>query len=160
VIYDALERCYTVAAANFVTDLTALAAAKGITVVTSCNFVKRQTAEEINRLQGTLPACGIYALNAQTQGRDQTKRDSLISVVFDYYAEDTDPLKVSKQVELAAEVLVKVADQLPNSLTYGGGVLPGSITVQLSRGFTEADQTNWWRRAIVTMPVWDRDSGL
>lgn len=159
-IYDAVERCYTVTNTNFAADLAALATAKSLTVDTTVNLIKRQSAETFTRLQAELPACGIYGLEADTQAKDQTKRDSLVVMTWDYYDEDTDPQKVAKQVELAAAAILRTIDRIVNTLTFGAGEVPGSVRVRLTEGFIEANEKNYWRRAIVTAPVWDRDEGL
>src|SRR4029077_3764328 len=103
-IFDAIEQAYVVANANFTSDLAALATAKGVTVNTACNFVTRQDADIFVARGLALPACGIIAdpaRDTQTQGKDQTKRDSEVGLVFDYYAVDTDLVKVAEQAELA-----------------------------------------------------------
>lgn len=169
-IYDAIETAYTVALANFTTDLTALAVAKGITINTGVTFVKRQDAETCKDMGAPLPCCGIYGLSATTQGRDQTKRDNVNVIVFDYYAESVDPVKLAKQVDLVPEAILMSVDRLPGAGggVYGVGEGPRSITVAWSRGYAETEESqsevpvkpNYFRRATVTVPVWDRDTGL
>ena len=164
-IYDSIETAYTVLLANFATDLAALAAAKGVTIVTTCTFEKRQSVERALELRAVKPFCCINGRRSSTQGRDQGKRDSLSIVAFDYYAEGTDPVKLAKQVELAAEAIYLSADDMPGVDTvFGVGEEPLSWSVEFSDGYIEAASDsvtpNYFRRATVTVPVWDRDTGL
>jgi len=164
-IFDAIEQLYTIAAANFSADLATLAAAKSVTVVTTCNFVKRQDADLFVSLQLALPACGIYAdpaRDTRTQAKDQTKRDNDVALVLDYYATDTDPVKLGKQVELAAEALLQSIDRVAVAGLggiYGAGETPGSIAVLLDQ-IEPRDSTNYGRRARVRFLLNDRDTGL
>lgn len=164
-IFDAIEQANSIAAANFTADLTALAAAKSVTVTANCNFVMRQDADFYVSRQLGLPACGIYADPARdtlTQGKDQTKRDNDVALVFDYYAVDTDHVKLGKQVELAAEALLMSIDRLATAGVggiYGVGEGPGTIRVVLDQ-IEKRDSTNYGRRARVRFIVNDRDTGL
>lgn len=159
-IYDAIEGAYTVVLTNFATDLAALATAKGVTITTTASIVKRQKAETFGTYQIALPAVGVYGKKVVTQGKSNGYRDNLSTVVFDYYAVGPDPVILAKQAELAAEALLKSIDRLNGADPYGAGVLPGSITVEFNDGFEEVQIPNYARRAIVTCPVWDQDTGL
>ncbi|HWP38945.1 MAG TPA: hypothetical protein VNL18_15470 [Gemmatimonadales bacterium] len=161
-IYDAVEQAYTVAAANFTADLNALAAAKGVTAPPAATLIKRQRAETYIALGAALPALGIYLLRVATQAKSQGKRDSVVSLVFDYYLEGTDPTLLAKQAELAAEAVLRTVDRLADagSGIYGAGEGSGSVTIELSDGYDPADENKFFHRAQVTVPVWDEDTGL
>lgn len=165
-IYDAIERAYAVALANFSADLTALAAAKGITVTTTCAFQKRQSVERALDFNAAKPFCCITGRRATTMGRVSGRRDSLSTVVFDYYAEGTDPVRLAKQVQLAAEALLRSADRCPGdgSSVFGVGEEMGSMTIDFTDGYLEtasaSDEPNYYGRATVTIPIWDQDVGL
>lgn len=158
-LFDALERVWTVTNANFNTDLTALAGVKGVTGF-SAVILKRQTAEMIVAKNATQPTIGIYAIRALTQSSEQGKRDSLCTVGADLVITGSDPALVQKQVELGAEVLVReMTDRVPTgaATTYGAGVERLSVTVEISDGYTEGQAPNYIGIASVTVPVWDRD---
>ena len=162
-IYDAVEQAYAVVSANFATDFAALVAAKGVTGTQPVQtIVKRQTAELYVSLNAVLPAIGVYGLEARTQAKLQTVRDNECVLVFDYYAEGTDPVAVAKQVELAAEALLMSVDRISSAASglFGAGELLGAVRVVLTEGFVEATQGTYARRAQVTFTAQDRDTGL
>lgn len=164
-LYDAVEQVYTVVLANFTTDLGALATAKGVSVTATVGVIKRQTAETMVALGADLPAIGVYTVAGSTQAKDQGKRDTLTTMVLDYYAEGTDPANLAKQAELAAEALLRSIDRLWPALEGGGGNAVGSVGIVMTPGYqevrqNEAEQTVYNHRATVTFPVMDRDSGL
>lgn len=164
-IYDAIEAVYTVVLANFATDMAALVAAKSVADVNAkINVVKRQPAETYVDRGLALPAVGVYGLRIATQAKNQGARDNVSTVVLDYYAEGADPVVLAKQVELAAEALLVSVDKVTPS---GGGVfgaaeLVGSVTIELTESYVEAkpDATDrrYWRRALISFPVHDRDT--
>lgn len=162
-IFDQVEQLYTVVNTNFATDLGALATAKGVTINTGATFVKRQNADVFFALGVTLPACGIYVTRASTKAKQQGIRDTTGTAVFDYYAEDADPVKVAKQAELAAEALLMSVDRMATAGAgvFGAAELEDSITVEMSDGFEKrASEGRYWRRAVVRFAIYDRDTGL
>lgn len=160
-IYDQIEQAYSIASQSFPGDLAALATAKNVSITTSCTFVKRQHADLFVQLGIVTPACGVYLTRVVTAVKSQTHRDVTGAAVFDYYATDPDPVKLAKQVELAAEALLKSVDRLcGGDIIYGAGVLDDSITVELSDGYEQTVAPNYWRRALVRFPLYDRDTGL
>jgi hypothetical protein len=165
-IFDAVEVCASVLATNFATDLAGLAMAKGVTITTTADIVKRQDAETFLALnQGKeTPTLGVDALSAATQGRDQGKRDTRTEVSIDYYCEADDPATAGIQSELAAEAILLTMDRLPTS---GSGVFgiaeePESARIEMTKGYVEAKAATsgrrWWRLATVQFPVYDRDT--
>ena len=162
-LFDAVEQVYVVVLANFTTDLGALATAKGVSVTATAGIIKRQTAPTFLGLGADLPAIGVYATDGVTQAKDQGKRDTLTTMVLDYYAEGTDPANLAKQAELAAEALLQSVDRLWPGLEGGGGNAVGSIGITMTPGYqeirqNEAGQTVYNHRATVTFPVMDRDT--
>ena len=162
-IYDQVEQAYTVAAANFAADYSALLTAKGVASPGSIPLIKRQSVPTALRYGKTPPFVGVVSLAATTQAKDQGKRDTRGLLAYDVYIKGTDPALVAKQVELAAEALLRSVDRLPTS---GGGVfgaaeLPLSLTVSLSDDEDEeVEEGKYGRRATVSFPTWDRDEGL
>lgn len=161
-IFDAVQRAHTVTATNLATDLAALCTAKSVTNPGTITLVKRQKAETFIALGSPLPALGIYGLRAVTQAKDQGKRDSLVTVVWDFYIEGTDPTLIAKQAELVAESVLRTVDRLAASGDglYGAGELAQSVTVEMSDNYQEAEELKWFQRAVVTAPVHDRDEGV
>lgn len=162
-IFDAVETAAAVLAANFSTDFTALASAKGVADLASPpQFVMRQKAEMFTTLGIILPAIGIYVPHATTGAKWQTTRASVHRCVFDWYARGTTPDLLAKQTELAAEVMLKTIDRLAGYAAgvEGAGELEDSITIDLTDGYDKTIEPNYDRRAVVTFPLNDRDSGL
>lgn len=164
-LFDAVERVFTVVNANFQADVNILTGLKGVTALTLAanSITKRQTAELMLRNGAALPGIGIYAIRAQTNMADGGlggKRDSLCTVAADLVIKGTDPVLVQEQLELGAEVLVKeMCDRTPGggSLTFGAGVERLSVSVTISDGYSEDDAPNYLGVATVTVPVWDRE---
>jgi hypothetical protein len=156
-IYDAVETVYAVVNANFATDYAALAAAKGVTVVTPVGIIKRQKADIFVPLGATLPAIGIYGLSATTQVKDQAKRDVFCTMAFDFYDRGTDPVALAKQTELAAEALLLSIDRMWPTAAGGAGEGDNSITVTLMDGYDETAELQYERRATITFPLMNRD---
>lgn len=162
-LFDALERVYTVVNANFNTDLNTLAVAKGVMAFTA-TVIKRQTAAMTIAKAATKPTIGIYSISAQTQMADGGlggKRDSLCIVAADLVITGPDAGLVQKQIELGAEVLVKaMTDRVPQgtTTTFAGGLARQSVTVDISDGYTDAQAPDYIGVATVTVPVWDRDN--
>jgi hypothetical protein len=160
VIHDVAEQVYATTEANFATDHAALLTAKGVTGFTpTVLIVKRLAAETFIALGVALPALGIRVVRAVTQAKDQGKRDSLDTVVWDLYAEHTDPVVLAKWVELGAEAVLLTIDRLWSAAggLFGAGELPESVSVDLTEGVEEGEGLRYWRRAQVTCPVHDRD---
>lgn len=167
-IYDAIEAVYTTVNANFNTDLAALVSAKGLSgLTTSATLFKRQRAETFVELgaaaNGQLPAIGIYGTAVTTEAKWQGKRDPECTVVLDYYARGTDPVKLAQQTELAAEALLLSIDKVYPTAAGGAGEGFGSINIELTDAYMETDKPdsqtakNYGHRAIVTFIVVDRD---
>lgn len=168
-IHDQVERCYTIADANFATDFEALITAKGLGgegFTTTATIVKRQTAETFVNLGITLPAVGVYARPAETGAKSQGRRQTRGLMVYDYYCEDDDPSKACRQRDLAAEASLKLVDRIAGGSdgVYGAGELMRSVTIELEDGLNEPGlpkpAARGWARAIIAFPVWDEDTGL
>jgi hypothetical protein len=160
-IYDAIEQAYLVVNSNFATDMAALVALKSESgLTTTATIEKRQRAERFIALQAAGPTIGIWGRGVVTQAKVGTGwRDNVSSVVLDYYCTGTDPVKVAKQAELAAEALLKSIDRMSDQAqgVYGAGELRGSVTVDLSDGYLEVKADTYYRRAQITFPLTDRD---
>lgn len=164
-IYDAAEKAYEVATTNFTADFIALIAAKGLGglgLTTAATLIKRQDAETFIGLNAALPAIGVIGRRAHTQAKDQSKRDNVSEIVYDYFAVGPEPSTIAKQAELAAEALLRSIDRLwaSGSGVFGAGELPGSISIDFDPGYVEVQQPNYGARARVSFPVTDRDEGL
>lgn len=157
-IYDAIEAAYTVVNANFATDYAALAATKGVAIVTPVGIIKRQKADIFVPLGATLPAIGIYGVSGTTQVKDQGKRDTICALAFDFYDRGTDPVALAKQAELAAEALLQSIDRMWPTAAGGAGEGDGSITITLADGYDETAELKYERRATITFPLVDRDA--
>ncbi len=162
-LFDAIERAYTVVNANYNTDVNTLLTAKGVTVFTA-QVLKRETAEIMKAKNQTLPAVGIYAIDAETQMADGGlggKRDSLVQVGADLVIVGTDPVLIQEQVELGCEVLVKeLCERVPNgtTTTFAGGLQRGSVKVSMLDGYTDEQGVNYMAVGTVRVPIWDRDN--
>jgi hypothetical protein len=165
VLYDSVEQAYVIASANFATDIAALTTAKGVTALGAVTIIKRQRAETSKRLANpatTLKTLGIYVTRAMTQAKDQQKRDSLSTLVYDLYVEGLDPSLLAKQAELGVEALLRSIDRfaVSGAGVFGAGELLRSVNIQMSDGYEETVTPRYWHRAEVTFPVHDRDEGL
>ena len=162
-LFDALERVYTVVNANFNADLATLSGLKSVTAF-SAAIVKRETAEIMRAKYQTFPAIGLYSIGAETQmaeGGLGGKRDSTCDVAADLVIVGTDPVLVQEQVELGAEVLVKcMTDRVPQgaATTFAGGLQKGSVKVTISDGYTDEQGVNYMALATVRVPIFDRDN--
>lgn len=162
-LFDALERVYTVVSANFNADLATLAGLKGVTAFTA-TVIKRQTAAMTLAKVAAKPTVGIYSIGVRTKMADGGlggKRDSLCTIAADLVITGPDAALVQKQIELGAEVLVKaMTDRVPQGTTtvFAGGLEPQSVTVDISEGYTDAQAPDYIGVATVTVPVWDRDN--
>lgn len=162
-LYDQVEQCYTVLAANFAADYAALLAAKSVASPGTVTIIKRQSVNTALRYSQAPPFVGVFSLAGKTQAKDQSKRDTEGLVAFDIYmtgAGATGASLVASQVELAAEAVLLTVDRLAGSGrgVYGAGELPFGTTVQLSDDTDEEVQQGLYgRRATVTVPVRDRD---
>lgn len=162
-LFDALERVYTVTNASFNADLAALAGTKGVTGFTA-GILKRETAEIMRAKYQAFPAIGIYSIEAQTQmakGGLGGMRDAVCIVGADLVIVGTDPVLVQEQVELGAEVLVKcLTDRVPQgaNTTFAGGLQDGSVSVSITDGYTDEQSVNYMAIATVRAPIFDRDN--
>jgi len=162
-LFDALERVYTVVNGNFNADLTTLAGLKSVTAF-SAAIVKRETVEIMRNKYQAFPAIGIYAIDAVTQMADGGlggKRDSTVMVGADLVIVGTDPALVQAQIELGAEVLVKeMCERVPQgaNTTFAGGLQKGSVSVTISDGYTDEQGVNYIALATVRVPIFDRDN--
>jgi hypothetical protein len=162
-LFDAIERVYTVTNANFNADVNTLLTAKGVTVF-SATVLKRETAEIMRAKYQTFPAVGIYAIDADTQMADGGlggKRDSDCAVAADLVIVGTDPVLVQEQVELGCEVLVKeMCDRVPTgaTTTFAGGLQRRSVKVSITDGYTDEQGVNYMAIGTVRVPVFDRDN--
>jgi len=162
-LFDALERVYTVVNANFNADLTTLAGLKSVTAF-SAAIVKRETAEVMRNKYQAFPAIGIYAIEAVTQMADGGlggKRDATVMVGADLVIVGTDPVLVQEQIELGAEVLVKeMCERVPQgaNTTFAGGLQKDSVQVTISDGYTDEQGVNYIALATVRVPIFDRDN--
>jgi hypothetical protein len=165
VLYDAIEQVYSIVNANFAADFAALLTQKGLGglgLVTSADIVKRQTAEVFVAKRKTLPSIGIYGVRAVTRAKDQGKRDSRNTIAMDYFASgpESDGAKLQKQVELAAETLLKSVDRIVGGVgggVFGAAVQDEDITVDLQDAYVEGETPTYLGVATVTFSVDDRD---
>lgn len=162
-IYDIIERAATVLDDNFTTDLDVLVAAKTLSGLdTQATLYKRQMAELFaDQHAPALPGIGIYVTTVATQAKRQGKRDNNAMTVFDYYARHLDAEKLSQQVELAVEALMRSVDRLFDSVgVLDAGAEQGSVLVVVTPVAQPAGMKFYERRAVVSFPVQDRDDGL
>lgn len=163
-IFDQVEVAYSVLAANFATDYTALLTAKSVTSPGTVKIVKRQSVVTALRYGTQPPLMGVMSLAAQTQAKDQGKRDNRGLVAFDLYITGTDPALVAKQVEVGAEACLRSVDRIGESAqrgVFGAGEIPLSVQVTLSDDADEEVQEGkYGRRATVSFSIWDRDEGI
>lgn len=165
-IYEPVEICAAVMAAQFEAKMTALIAAKGVAggVDPSVTVYKRRSAEIYAPLEATtLPGLGIYCTSVRTQMKRQGSRDSTPTIVFDYFARGTDAEVLARQCELAAEAIIAVLDLIPvsgNDGLWEAGAIEGSVTVAIQGSSHIEGQDNYEDRVIVTCPVEFRDVGL
>ena len=164
-LHDTVERVWVVVNTNFAADMAAVITAKGLGaagLTATATIIKRQTAEIFAAKQATVPTIGVYGIRAVTQAKDQGKRDSQNTVGIDYYATGMDASKLQKQVEVAAEALLRSVDRIAGSGggVFGAAVQDGSITVDLLDGYTEGAAPAYIGVATVTFPVDDREDGL
>jgi hypothetical protein len=162
-LFDAIERVYTVTNANLNADIATLCGLKGVTVFTPA-IVKRQTAEIMRAKGQALPAVGIYGIDVDTQmakGGLGGSRDSDCAVAADLVIVGTDPVLVQEQAELGAEALVKcMTDRVPTgaTTTFAGGLQLRSVKVSISDGYTDEQGSNYMAIATVRVPIYDRDN--
>ena len=167
-ILDAIEQTWTLTSDNFAADMQALRALYNLPELdVTATIIKRQRTEISLALGKAPPLLGIVAVGARTNAKDQGKRDTQVRVEWDYYAEGVEtaaPL-LAKQVELACEAVLLTVDRIAGSglLVFGGGELPGDVSIELSEGIEEkgTDATGtrlYWRRALIGATVWDRDN--
>lgn len=164
-IYDAIERAFAIANANFATDLAALETAKSVDIDATVTLYKRQMAE-LFADEDNLPGLGVYGTTTTSHAArgpsGSAHRDSQNNVVFDYYAVGTDAETLSIQVELAAEALVGLFDKMLGGSQgiIDAGAAENSILVQISPVAQIEGSKNFERRVTVSGPIEDRDSGL
>lgn len=162
-IYDAIEKASAIVTANFGTDMAAVIADKGeVGLDATVTIEKRQRAETFIALGAAKPTIGISGRANVAQAKVGSGwRDTTSVIVLDYFCNGTDPVKVSKQAELAAEALYRCIDKMPNSggsgVVFGAGEIAGSITTEMSDDYQKDGSDKWYRRAKVTFPLTDRD---
>ena len=164
-IYDAIERVYTVLNANLLTDWNALLTSNSLTTIASLTIRKREDAEKMraNGVAFTTPAIGIYGLHFNTNFADGGlggKRDSLNRISADLVIVGTDGALIQKQVELGAQALVKgMCERViqGGSLTFGGGIERGSVSGDFESGYMDEQGSSYISLATVTVPIWDRE---
>lgn len=162
-LFDALERVYTVVNANFNADLATLCGLKSVATFTAA-VVKRQTADIMRAKYQAFPAVGLYAIGADTQMADGGlggKRDSDCDVAADLVLVGTDPVLVQEQGELGAEILVKdMCERVPQgaNTTFAGGLQKRSVKVTISDGYTDEQGVNYMVLVTVRVPIFDRDN--
>lgn len=178
-IFDAVERTLSVVKANFDADMKALVAAK-----VTAGALKQGEADQIDqkatiydRLPSEvfaahpegdddalgLPGVGVYSGPMTTQAKWQGKRDSRAVVVLDYFAIGEDPRLLEIQVELAAEVLLRAVDRIPEAALageLGAGEDPNSVDVLPFALARTAGLDFYQDRVTVTFPILDQDTGL
>lgn len=162
-IHDQVERAYTVLATNFAADYAALLTAKAVASPGTVKIVKRQSVVTALRYGALPPLLGVVSLAAQTQAKDQGKRDTRGLVAYDLYISGSDPALVAKQVEIGAEACMRSVDRLAESGAgvFGAGELPLSVQITLSDDEDEEVQEGkYGRRATVSFSMWDRDEGV
>ena len=162
-LYDAVEQAFSVLNSNFAADYTAALSSKGVTSPGTVKIVKRQSIKTALRYMVQPPVLGVISLASRTQAKDQGKRDSQSLVAYDLYIKGSDPALVAKQIELAAEAMMRSVDRLAASGNgvFGAAEVPLSATVTLSDDEDEeVEEGKYGRRVTVSFPVWDRDEGV
>jgi len=164
VIYDAVEKAYEIILANYATDMTAVIASKaGLTGISNAATIeKRQDVRKSIKLGAAKPTISVQGRRADTQAKVGSGwRDSVSSIVLDYFCNGADPVKVAIQAELAGEALMRCVDKMPNSggagTVFGAAEMVGSALVELSDGYEKDGAGKWYRTARVTFPITDRD---
>lgn len=162
-MYDAIERCVAVLAANFATDLAALAAAKSVTLFsTTATLYPRLGARGFETQ--TLPGIGVHARSLTTTlPRNQALRDSNTTVIVEYLARTptgatvADAATLGKQGELAAQAILRAADRMAGA----GDVLDvQSIEVATEGAQKREGQTQWEVLMEIRFTVITREQGL
>lgn len=164
-LFDAIERAWSVVNTNFQADWNALATAKSVanTGFTAVTIVKRESADSMIARALTEPCIGIYGLGGQTQmaqGGVGGMRNTLNRVVADLVNVGSDPVLIQKQVELGIETLVKcLTDRVANgpTQTFGGGVELLSVEYEITDAYKDQAAPNYICVGTVTVPIWDRD---
>lgn len=164
-LFDSLERAWTVVNANFQTDWNTLAGIKGVanTGFTAVTIVKRESAESM--IEGGLaePSIGIYGLGGNTQmakGGTGGRRDSINRIVAELVNVGDDPSLIQTQVELAIEVLIKdLCERIGQgaATTYAGGLEPGSVEYEVTDAYKRQQAPNYICVGTVTVPIYDED---
>jgi hypothetical protein len=163
VITDTVDQVWLMTNDWFPVDMQMLASLYNVPMTTTATVIKRQSVETALAEGATIPVLGIVALRCTTNAKDQGKRDSLTTVEWDYYAEAATVASLGvlqKQVELAAQAILYTIDRLAGSglQVFGGGDLPGSVEVTVTEGVNEGEAPRYWRRAVVTAPIWQREN--
>lgn len=162
-LFDALERVYTVVNANFNADLATLCSAKGVTTLTAA-IIKRQDADYMRKHYQVFPAIGLYSDGADTQMADGGlggKRDSDCDIRADLVIVGTDGPLMQAQGELSAEVLVKaMCERVPQgaNTTFAGGLQKRSVSVAVSSVPLDEQGVNYMVLVTVRVPIFDRDN--
>lgn len=165
---------------NFDTDMAALVAAKvtagrldsiqADAMDQTATVYERLAAEEFAAHpdedgpdQEKLPGIGVYAGPLTTQARWQGRRDARAVVVLDYFATGSDPVVLGKQVELAAEALLRSIDRIPEAAPageLGAAELKDEIAVVIAGSSRERGLDYYQDRVTLTFPILEQDTGL
>lgn len=156
-IYDAVEDVASILAANFSTDLAALATAHSVTVDSTVTVKKRQGVENLVARGTLLPCLGVVGADASTQAVFQGTRDATVTITCDYYATGTDADVLAAQADLVAEAILLTVDRLWPTIGVGAGEADRSIAISLTGAFEPPDENTFSRRVTVTFPVIVRD---
>lgn len=170
VIYDVIEQVAPILIANYTSDLTALATAKGVAILPTAGGIdatitlyKWLDAESFVPVeQNALPGLGVDWENIVTQARRQDKRDHVHYLVADYFARGTDSTVLTKQLALAAETLLHRIDQIWNTaggFVYGAGEADQSIRIE-QYPLGGYGQDTYEGRVRIHFPVNEEDQGL
>lgn len=163
-IYDVVEAVSDVVVLFFGPKLAALATAKQHQeIVQSATVYPRRRAVDFAAKDGAeLPAIGVYSLgNTLTNARRQDLRDSLVTVVLDYFARGKDSEALVVQAELAAEAMVGCVDKVYGSAVgvFGAGEAEASVLVTMF-DVAPYGEEYYEQRVTVRFEVNERDTGL
>lgn len=165
-IYDAVERAYSILTANFATDMAALLTAKSLSGNSTVTVVKRRSAEHEAANQdanlATTPRIGVWAETAVTQAKMQDdRRDSIVMVTMEYVCRGTDEDTIAIQAEIAAEAIMMSVDAMSGDTSViGASEDTGETTVELRRTSHATGQQYAQEVVQVISPIVDRDIGL
>lgn len=157
-IYEVVERAVEVFAANFATDMQALATAHDLPVDTDVTVYPRREAGEFAAHE-VLPGLGVWSPGARTQAHGgQSIRKSRVTVVADYYARHADVDLLTAQVELAAEAILRSVDRMPDaSGVRGAGEENETVRIEITGAARMAGAKTYEERVVVTFTMDEQD---